>query len=305
VLEVSVSVRQSSSIITMLFFLREALLSLIIQSKKQESPYSTMHEKVAQKLKQSRFSKYSVEDVEQPYTNKPLTESFRRQATQYMNKKRSTCYLGVFDKLEYRVQDVMKENTELKYKGEYFDHTFAEYVLLEVRTKNRAKLIPRWNLPARFCYYSKLVFIRSDCRLRRKTKHATPRFHAKIYRKEINDELIQRGLYFTVPLYYMNGKTFARDNPFFVERREMDPAVRAEHHRRGQEMIRENIERQANAPNVVSDTSACQFIRFENGKFIYEYTLQGVNKIIEDEATLRASKLGNLLFPSPEEQKSR
>lgn len=53
---------------------------------------SFMHEKVAQKLKQSRFSKYSVKDVEQPYTSKPLTEGFRRKAAQYSHFFTSLCF---------------------------------------------------------------------------------------------------------------------------------------------------------------------------------------------------------------------
>jgi hypothetical protein len=129
-----------------------------------------------------------------------------------------------------------QKNLELNNSGEHFTSFFQEYVLLEVRTKNRMKLIPRWNLPLRFCYYSKLLRIRWDCRLQKRTKHTTPRYHGKIYRKEINDELIKQDMYFAVPCYYNNKKDINRQ-PFCTERQERIDRITAEHKQRGREIM--------------------------------------------------------------------
>jgi hypothetical protein len=50
----------------------------------------------------------------------------------------------------------------------------------------------------------------------------------------------------------MNGKKFGRDDPYSIEQREMDPALKAEYHRHGLEMIRELQEREASASNATN-----------------------------------------------------
>jgi hypothetical protein len=144
--------------------------------------------------------------------------------------RRGFYFRNVNDAVMFEIRD----NVELEFKREYFTNYFAEYVLLEVRTKNRMKLIPRWNLPARLSYYSKLVRARWECRLR--NKGATPRYHGKIYRKEINDELIRHDLYFAVPCYY-NNKKDAHTNCLtaYYKRKE---ELTIEHEKRGREIMK-------------------------------------------------------------------
>jgi hypothetical protein len=185
----------------------------------------------------SRFGKFALEDIkDRPlYTRKPLTKRFQKKANDYVH---AHCRFWELEDVDIGVQCLIESNLELTHKGEHFTSDFDEYVLLEVRTKNRMKLIPCWNLPMRFCYYSKLVFIRWDCRLRSSTGHgATPRYHAKIFRKEINDELIKQDMYFAVPVYYHNKKDVEKD-PFCTENEKRRDRLCALHERRGREIMK-------------------------------------------------------------------
>lgn len=64
-----------------------------------------------------------------------------------------------------------------------------------------------------------------------------PRYHGKIYRKEINDELIKQDMYFaSIPCYYNNKKDIDKQ-PFCTERRERIDRITAEHRQRGREIM--------------------------------------------------------------------
>jgi hypothetical protein len=62
-----------------------------------------------------------------------------------------------------------------------------------------------------------------------------------IHRQGINDELIKRGLYFTVPLYYYNKKDID-DQPFYQERMKREGHNRDELRRQGAELLRQQRE---------------------------------------------------------------
>lgn len=104
----------------------------------------------------SRFGNYKLDDIDELYTRKPLSKFMKWRAQCYVDSHNRYWQLQDVDEA---VSAVIKMNIELNNSGEYFLSFFEEYVLLEVRTKNRMKLFPRWNLPLRFCYYSKLLRI--------------------------------------------------------------------------------------------------------------------------------------------------
>lgn len=85
--------------------------------------------------------------------------------------------------------------------GERFcSHTFVEYVLLEVRGKNRMKSLPLGQQHMRIVGYIGLLLARQECKER---WGASPRFHGKIHRKLINDAVADVGMLHTsIPLYF-------------------------------------------------------------------------------------------------------
>jgi hypothetical protein len=140
----------------------------------------------------------TIEGVTELYTQKPLTDNFRKNAEAYIQRLENRKNDWDFRNFEAQLRFYIIGRRD-KLDDEYFGNSFAEFVLLEVRTKNRMKLTPRWNLPLRFLYFGKLDRVRSACY---HLYGASPRYHGKIYRKFINNALIEADMYFTIPLYW-------------------------------------------------------------------------------------------------------
>jgi hypothetical protein len=76
---------------------------------------------------------------------------------------------------------------------------FEEFVLMEVRCKNRTRTIPRYNLMKRFGCYAHISYIRSHCV---EECGVSPRIHAKVHRRFINVALNELNLCEEIKLYY-------------------------------------------------------------------------------------------------------
>jgi len=122
-----------------------------------------------------------------------MSEEYKKKALAYIKACEANDKYGEFQDFETRIVAHLEERAK-ETSLHIFTHTFLEYVKLEVALKNRMKLIPSWKMHSRMTHQLAIF------RTRRRCSHlwgATPKYHAKIHRKLINDTLIKHRMYYS------------------------------------------------------------------------------------------------------------
>lgn len=132
-----------------------------------------------------------------PPTFKPLTEKFEKRALRYIEAcETQPDNNGYFMNFEHQVKwrlDEVPENGDVDKIGQ----SFVELVIFEVQLKNLMSQVPFWNLRRKSVQIALLIEYRWRSRY---LWGRTTKYHAKIYREFINNELAKRSITQSFPV---------------------------------------------------------------------------------------------------------
>jgi len=127
---------------------------------------------------------------------RPMSDEDKAIALAYIKKCEEGPKAKEFKDFDKKVIAFIKYRCRGAFQSRSCDYSFVEYVLLEVRLKNRMK---DYNMAQRILSY---YFMQQERRKCEERWGASPRFHGKIYRKLINYHLTKANSLKDIPLYF-------------------------------------------------------------------------------------------------------